>query len=526
MSRFRKTRPWSVLLLSAVATLYCAVPTSVNAQRVAAHNPVIWADVPDPSVIRVDSAYYMTSTTMHLSPGVPILKSNNLVDWHLVGYVYETLANADALNLRAGQNAYGRGSWASSLRYHDGIFYVATFSYTTGESYVFTTHDIETGPWRKASLGRLFHDASLFFDGGRAFLVYGAGDIRILELTPDAQSVKQDGVDRVLINNVGGIVGTEFYVPGEGSQLFKIDGRYYLFLIAWPRGGMRTQLVYRADSLDGPWEGRVVLQDQGIAQGGIVDTPEGDWYALLFGDRGAVGRIPYLVPTTWEAGWPVLGADGRVPNTLDVESDGTGVSGIVASDEFSSDALAPVWQWNHNPVQRLWSLTDRPGFLRLTTGRTDASLVDTRNTLTQRTFGPVSSAVTKLDASGLNDGDTAGLGLLQEDYAFVGVRRTAGRSNVVMVAHQDGTARELATLPVDRNVVYLRVSCDFRDMKDQANLSYSLDGENWVPIGSPFRMRYTLGHFMGARFALFNYSTQTPGGHVDFDYFRLSQTPD
>jgi xylan 1,4-beta-xylosidase len=515
-----------LLLLAALTFVLGLVPDAaaqVQSPEGFSGNPILWADVPDPSVIRVDSVYYMTSTTMHMSPGVPIMKSANLVDWKTIGYVYNELANADGLFMRIGQNAYGRGSWASSIRFHEGLFYVVTFSYTTGESYVFTSEDVEHGPWRKVSLGGLYHDASLHFDDdGQVYLVYGAGDIRIVELTADARSVKPGGVNRVLIPNAGGIAGSAFHVPGEGSHLTKIDGRYYLFLIVWPRGGMRTQLVYRADHLEGAWEGRIVLQDDGIAQGGIVDTPDGSWYALLFGDRGAVGRIPYLIPVDWEDGWPVFGIDGEVPDRLPIPSNGTGVSGIVASDEFEGTDLGLAWQWNHQPNGALWSLTARPGYFRLTNGRPVRRFVEAQNTLTQRTFGPKSSATTCLAVGGMNDGDMAGLGILMEQYAFIGVAREEGRAAVVMTAILDEEETEMARVPLDGDAVCLKVDADFRDMTDRAVFSYSTDGHEWQSIGDPFHMHYTLGHFMGARFALFSYARAMPGGHVDFDFFRLS----
>lgn len=523
-----------LLFIAALTGLSVLPGATARAQAPAprAHNPILWADVPDPSVIRVDSVYYMTSTTMHLSPGVPIMKSTNLVDWHLVGYAYDVMANADALNMRGGQNAYGRGSWASSLRYHGGTFYVATFSYTTGETYVFTTGDIEHGPWHKASLGGVYHDPSLFFDDdGRTYLVYGAGDLRLLELTADARAVKQGGVDRVLLREAGRLAGEQWWVPGEGSQLFQVDGRYYLFLIVWPAGGMRTQVVYRAERLDGPWEGRVVLQDAGIAQGGIVDTPEGDWYALLFGDRGAVGRIPYLVPMTWADGWPVLGVDGKVPETLDIPTGAqgaSGVSGIVASDEFERAPGEPdlplAWQWNHNPDDAHWALLPNPGRLRLTTGRRDDALVDARNTLTQRTFGPTSSATTALDVSGMKDGDYAGLAALASRYGFVGARMEGGEKRIVMVQVQADSLVEVEGPRLAGDRVFLRIDADFEDQADRAFFYYSFDGDGWTRIGEPLQMVYTLEHFMGYRFGLFNFATQEAGGFVDFDYFRLGDT--
>src|SRR5690606_4452742 len=152
--------------------------------------------------------------------------------------------------------------------------------------------------------------------------------------------------------------------------------------------------------------------------GGLVDTPRGDWYAMLFGDRGAVGRIPYLMPVSWEDGWPVFGVDGKVPQTLDISAQnqnaaGITFSGIVASDEFNDLKLPLAWQWNHNPDNNYWSLTERRGHLRLTNGRIDKSFLHARNSLTQRTFGPVSSATTLLDLTAMRTGDVAGLGLLQ-----------------------------------------------------------------------------------------------------------------
>src|SRR5690606_28368516 len=127
-------------------------------------------------------------------------------------------------------------------------------------------------------------------------------------------------------------------LPAEGSQLFKVNGKYYLFNISWPKGGMRTVIIHRSDKIMGPYEGRVALQDKGVAQGGLISTPEGEWYSYLFRDFGAVGRIPYLVPVKWEDGWPVLGVDNKVPEILSLPSSKGYDPGIVASDEFTRRA--------------------------------------------------------------------------------------------------------------------------------------------------------------------------------------------
>jgi beta-xylosidase len=494
----------------------------------AARYPVIFADVPDMAMIRTGDAYYMTSTTMHMNPGVPIMKSTDLVNWRVVGYAHAALDDTDDLNLSGGKSAYGKGSWASCLRQHRGMFYVTTFAGNTGKTYVYRTRDIERGPWETVSFRPALHDHSLFFDDdGRVFMVHGSGAIRIVELTSDVTGLKPGGLDRVIAPNAGAPAGGTVGLPAEGSQLFKVHGKYYLFNITWPKGGMRTVIVHRADRITGPYEGRVALRDRGIAQGGLIDTPQGRWYAYLFQDCGAVGRIPFLVPVRWEDGWPVFGTGGKAPDVMaELAANGSPMPGLVAADEFNrrpgEPALPLVWQWNHNPDGRFWSVTERHGFLRLMAGRVDADFLAARNTLTQRTFGPQCSATTILDVSGMKDGDRGGLGLLQKTYGWVGVKVERGVRRIVQVGAGagDGVDREGPVL--SGATVHLRADCDFRDRADVARFFYSMDGRSWVPIGDPMKMVYTLPHFMGYRFALFCYATREPGGHADFDCFRPS----
>jgi beta-xylosidase len=290
---------------------------------------------------------------------------------------------------------------------------------------------------------------------------------------------------------------------------------------------MRTVLVHRADKITGPYEGRVVLQDRGIAQGGLIDTPEGKWFAYLFRDYGSVGRIPYLVPVAWVDGWPVLGVDGKVPETLALPASKGLIPGIAASDEFTRKKgqrkLPLVWQWNHNPENNLWSLTSRRGYLRLTTGRVDSSFLLARNTLTQRTIGPECTGTTAVDVSKLKEGDFAGLSLLQRKYGLVGVKYENGVKSVVMVSAESEKPVEMQRVPIDKNVIYFKAECNFRDLADVANFFYSLDGKSWTPVGSTLRMAYTLPHFMGYRFGLFNYATKETGGFADFDFFRIEE---
>lgn len=508
-------------LLTKSAIAVSAATTA--AASVEASNPVIWADVPDPDVIRVGNVYYMVSTTMHMSPGVPIMKSTDLINWSVVNYAYDTLAG---VSLENGKNAYGKGSWASSLRYVNGTYYVSTFSYTTNKTYIFKTKDIENGPWTTSTLNGVYHDSSLFFDNGRVFLAYGSDDIKLIELTADASAIKQGGLNQTIIPKASSVAGSSFIVAAEGAHIQKINGQYYISLISWPSGKVRSQLIYRASTLTGPYQGRVALQDQGVAQGGLIDTPSGTWYAFLFRDSGAVGRIPYLVPVTWQDGWPVMGVAGKVPQKLGFSVAGQGVNGVVSSDEFNEGQqgiykLPLVWQWNHNPDNNGWSLAKKPGYLRLTTTRVDADFLSARNALTQRAYGPQSSAVVALETSGMKDGDYAGLGALQVQYGLIGVKKSGNATSLVMTDASSGTPKEVATVGLTQNRVYLRIDMDFRNQADQAKFYYSLDGTSWKVIGNTIHMTYDLKQFMGYRFALYNFGTKSAGGSADFDYFRL-----
>jgi beta-xylosidase len=503
--------------------------TSVFSQN--AQNPIIYADVPDASMIRVGDTYYMASTTMHMSPGIPIMKSTNLVNWTIVNYAYDRLIENDKMNLTNGQEAYGNGSWASSINYKDGLFYIHTFSYTSGRSHIYKTNDIENGTFTAQTLSSLAHDASLFFDDdGRVYLAYGHDNIELRELNADASDYKAGGTRQIIINNASGVAGSNMILTAEGTQMFKINGYYYVMNICWPSGNGRTVVIHRSRNITGPYEGRIALQDQGVAQGGLISTPAGKWYAYLFQDHGSVGRIPFIVPVTWENDWPVFGVNGKVPSQLDIPSEWNDLRGIVASDDFETlnsrnHGLKLEWQWNHNPVNNYWSLTDRPGFLRITNDRVDPDFVTTRNTLTQRTFGPACTASVAIEVNNMKDGDYAGLGALQTDYGFVGVKMSGSSKSIVMINGNNSIPVEIASVPLNQNRVHLRIRMDYNNKTDKAYFLYSLDGSTWQSIGNTLQMSYELDHFMGYRFSLFNFGTKSSGGSVDFDHYIINSYP-
>ncbi len=504
-------------------------------------NPVIWADVPDPDIIRVGDTYYMVSTTMFFDPGVPVMKSKDLVSWEICSYVYDTMADGDKQNLANGQHDYAHGSWAASLRYHAGTFYVFFGSYGTNKSYIYKTNDIESGNWTKSEINGMYHDASILFDDdGKNYLVYGGGgEIKIKELNSQMTGFAYGAQERTIIKT--GLSG----LAGEGAHIQKINGWYYVFLIAWPNGSGRIELCYRSRSLTGSFEGKTVLNSglgtygSGVAQGGIVDTPDGNWYGLLFQDHGAVGRIPVLVPVSWQDSWPIMGVNGKAPVILNIPGGHTGTQ-LAKDDEFSysSNKLKLEWQWNHNPDNRYWSVTERPGWLRLKNGYTAKSIIHARNTLTMRTEGPSCSGVIKMDVSNMKAGDYAGLSAFQYNYGNVGVRVTdSGEKKIYMAtnANYNGSSDVMNSadkiqeeVSLSGNTVYLKTDFKFNTVDssynvsnniDKVNFYYSTDGSNWKKIGTQLGMTYDLKLFTGYRNAIYSYSTKSTGGYVDVDYF-------
>jgi len=510
-----RTHPMKLCMAALVAAT-----VSVATAQTTVKNPIMWADIPDISILRVDDKFYMTQTTMHMAPGVPIMESTDLVNWRTIGYCYSTMANSDAFNLANGKNAYGNGSWASSIRYKEGTFYVLVPSNTTSRTHLYSSKNIR-GPW-KETIFPFWHDPSLVLDDdGKNYVVYGNGDIRIVELTADLSAVKTGGVSKILIPDASSIAGS-VGLKSEGSHLEKINGWYYNFTICYANGKGRTELVHRSKTLLGSYEGKIALQSQGVAQGSVVQMKDGKWMGYLFQDNGSVGRSPWIMPVTWVDDWPVFNG-GTAPTSITMANVGTSAgSGFVTSDDFSSAKLPLEWQWNHNPDNANWSLTTRPGYYRIQTGRVDADVLKARNTLTQRTFGPKCSGRVSLDVSGMKDGDVAGLLALQQDYGYVAAKKTGTTISVVMVNAATGTPSQVASEPITTSKVFLRIDMDFTNKTDKATFFYSTDSSNWKQIGNTLQMSYTLpAHFMGYRFGLFDYATKSTGGTADFDWFQI-----
>ena len=513
--------------------------------QVTGTNPILYTDYPDPDIIRVGDCYYMVSTTMHFMPGGVILRSYDLIHWEIASYVYETLDDTPGQRLADDKGVYGKGMWAASIRYHKGIFYVCFVANDTGRTYLYTATDI-TGPWKKNTIEGFFHDNSLLFDDdGRVYIAYGNREIYITELNEELTAPKEGGLHRMAVKDTGDVI-----LGYEGAHFYKINGKYYLFFIHWPKGGLRTEACFCADSLLGEFKGGDVLSydldgiRSGVAQGGIVDTPEGEWYSVMFQDHGAVGRIPVLVPVTWENDFPVF-CDGIAPKTLTVKTEKAEYEyePLWCDDDFSyipddggKITLKKPWQWNHNPDNRLWSVTEKPGTLRLRSGKLSTNLVQAVNTLTQRTIGPRCGAEVTLCGSELLDGDYAGLCTLQGDYGFIALTKEAGQTFLVMAEKEPAEGysgmgsvdanpgKIVEKFPIDSDTVILRAECEFAPDKDTAEFFFATvtGGMQTVfrKLGETHKLHFKLDHFVGCRFGLFQFSTKETGGVAEFSKFR------
>ena len=431
---------------------------------------------------------------------------------------------------------YGRGQWATSLKYHRGKFYAlfAPNDNPGGKTYICTADSAE-GEWTIHSRLRHFHDASLFFDDDdKVYVVYGTGDI--VQLNADLTDVVPGSQRKLFERDVEetGLL--------EGSRMIKHDGKYYLLMISgYIKGHPRREVCYRADHIYGPYEKKVILETEfagfgGVGQGTIVDAPDGKWYGFIFQDRGGVGRVPTLEPCTWKDGWPILGdAKGNVPLQMSKPVLGYNDKTIVHSDDFAKDKLDLQWQWNHNPVDEAWSLTEREGYLRLKTSRIAQNLFMAPNTLTTRMEGPTCEAVVKMDVSQMKDGDVAGFAAFQGDAALLSVVKegkkwfvVGSKDNSVLSDEQKMVTgvkhEEVYRQAVKSKTIYLKISCDFHKDKDLATLSYSLDGKKWTEAIRDFKMMFDYRRlFMGTRFAIYNYATKNAGGYVDVDSFGYSK---
>ncbi len=496
-------------------------------------NPLIGTDYPDPDVIRVGDTYYMVSTTMHFMPGCAILRSYNLIDWELASYVYETLEVTEKQCMKQRQNAYGQGMWAASLRYHKGRYYICFVANDTGKTYLFSSADI-MGPWERKEIEGFYHDCSLLFDEEHVYIAYGNRQIYVTELNEEMTAPKKNGIRSLVVED-----DPDVSLGYEGTHFYKIDGKYYLFFIHWNNGkkARRTQSCFVSEHVEGPYRGKEVFDtdggycNQGVAQGGIVEAPDGSRYAVLFRDSGAIGRIPVLVPVHFEDEFPVFGMNGRIEEIFTTYDSRPGYvyDHVYGGDDFTDDTLKLFWQWNHVPRKEFIKMGG--GCLCIQTSEKCDNVTQAPNTLTQRLMYPGSRVTVEIDGKELSDGDVAGLCLLQSDYCYIGIKRKGDSYLLVQEKRNGETKGEMnpqtdttrpvtvAEMPLVRPFVTVRLKAEFTRMKDMAWFEIFTDDE-WQPFGDPQKMRFKLDYFSGVRAGLFCYATRQCGGSAVFREFQ------
>ena len=514
-------------------------------------NPLFYDEFSDPDIIRVGEDYYLAGTTMHSVPGLVVLHSKDLVNWEFSSYCFDRFDDSDDFNLRNGKEAYGQGIWAPAIRYHNGKFYI--FSNINGHGLQVFISDSAKGPWKHHQIKGDIYDLSVLFDDdGKIYAIHKYGNVTVTELKPDL-SGPVEGSSKVVI--------PEGNAMGEGHHIYKINGMYYILSADYsPMGRMQCA---RSKSIWGPYEtcviseresfgysaawtvnnvglGRPVPEDgfkfknnkpsdetlicSTIHQGGIVQALDGKWWGVSMQDFNAVGRTVCLSPVTWVDGWPYFGLEknlGRSPRTWFKPNNvvKTPVATYDRYDDFSGKTFKPIWQWNHNPNDKMWSLNkERKGWLRLHS-LPAKQLLWAKNSLTQRAIGPVSYTSVKLDASKLKAGDEAGLGAINMPYASLGVVKTD--KDLALRCYDQNTNKEVVQ-PLDKKVVWLRLWGDYD--KSQLQYSYSLDGKNWENIGEQMISPYQLKTFQGVRVALYAFNKKNVnGGVADFDNFKVEE---
>ncbi len=520
-------------------------------------NPLFYDEFSDPDILRVGDDYYLAGTTMHAVPGLVILHSKDLVNWENISYCFDRFDfDDDAFSLKNHKEIYGQGIWAPCIRYANGQFYV--FSNINGKGLqCYTAKDIR-GPWEHHNMkGDIYDLGVLFDDDGKIYAIHKYGEVHCTELKPD-MSGPVEGTDRVIIPEGNGV--------GEGHHMYKINGMYYLISTDYKPNG-RT-LCSRSKSIWGPYETRVITADETYGyhaapltqfkgrilpdgsdfkigpldkdatactnahQGGIVQYKDGSWWALLMQDFHSIGRTVCLMPITWVDGWPMIGLQGnlgRAPRTWFKPGTKLGTYGVdekpqplrapyQRSDNFDGKKLRRIWQWNHNPEEKMWSL--RGGKLRLNSMPAE-QLMWARNSLTQRVIGPKSITTVELSVKGLKDGDVAGLGNINIPCSWVGVVKNG--NNITLRCFEQLT-NDTIIVPVGltNGKIWLRSIGEYDD--NQAQYAYSTDGKEFETIGRMMPLSYQLTTFQGSRHALFAFNVKGKnGGYAEFDNFTVDE---
>ncbi|EPS35402.1 hypothetical protein H072_11242 [Dactylellina haptotyla CBS 200.50] len=522
---------------SGTTTTSSSTTTTTSAQATSAwpgngsgstfNNPVLWNDLADLEIIRVGDVFYYSASTMAFSPGAPVLRSYDLVNWEYIGHSVPTLDWSSKYNLANGERAYVKGIWASLFGYRKSTStYYWGGCIEFGKTYMYTATN-PAGPWTKRStINTCYYDAGLLVDDNDTMYVsYGSTSISVARLTSDGLGQAETRVVWTAPASIGYI---------EGSRFYKINGNYYIFLTK----PANQQWILKASSPWGPYTERQILNNitppisgAGIPhQGALISTPAGQWYYMAFIDAYPGGRMPVLAPITW-------GSDGYP--TITKVNNGWGASypyplakhplkAPYGTDTFSGTSLGPEWEWNHNPDTSKFSVNNG---LTLSTATVTTDLYAARNTLTHRILGPISIGTIVLNYGSMADGDRAGFSMFRDKSAWIGIAKTGTSTRISFVTgmtldtnwNTSSQGSEAAGASISGSKVWLRIYADIRPGGTRtATFSYSTDGVNFTNLGSGLVLNNDWTFFIGYRFGIFNYATKSLGGSVKVDSFTMT----
>lgn len=495
-------------------------------------NPILHSDFSDPDVCRAGDYFYMTASSFNCVPGLPILRSPDLVNWEIIAYalpqLYDSIFNTPQ---------HGNGVWAPAIRFHNNEFYIYWGDPDFGIYMVKAQH--AEGPWSQPHLvhkAKGWIDPCPFWDdNGKAYLVHAFAGSRagiksilvINEMSPDGKSIDPQPV---LVFD-----GHKNHTTIEGPKLYKRNGYYYIFA---PAGGVKPgwQTILRSKNIYGPYTDKIVLHQgntniNGPHQGAYLELTSGESWFIHFQDKDAYGRIVHLQPVTWENNWPVMGADinndgiGEPIHTFKkpgIKNSSQKIS-VATTDQFNANRLGLQWQWHANP-QSEWAFASNYGFLRLNCIQQPAielNMWDVPNLLLQKFPSNEFSATVKLKFSPKMDGDKTGLIIMGEDYAYLACEYINGKTfitlNACENARTEGKHQQIAKIEIiSADNLFLRVS-----VYNEANyrFAYSTDGTNFTELKNVFKAR--AGRWIGAKVGIFalKENNTNDSGYADFDWF-------
>lgn len=512
-------------------------------------NPVLHADYSDPDVCAVGEDYFLTASSFNCTPGLPILHSKDLVNWKIVNYALKKVEPVEYYN----EARHGKGVWAPSIRFHEGMYYIYWGDPDFG-IFMVKTRD-PYGEWDapvlvKAGKG-MIDPCPLWDDDGRVYLAHAwAGSrakfnsvLTVCELNKEGTAVISDPV--LVFDGNDGVNHTI-----EGAKFYKRNGFYYLFA---PAGGVVSgwQLVMRSKDVYGPYEARIVMAQgktdiNGPHQGGWVDTPAGESWFLHFQDKGAYGRVLHLNPMKWINDWPVIGVDKDGDGCGDPVSryrkPKTGktypIETPVESDEFDTRKLGLQWEWHAN-YQDVFGFTTNMGYVRIYGHELSPhfkNFWEVPNLLMQKFPAEEFTATAKLKVSAKDDGQLSGLIIMGWDYSWIGVEKQGEKfllKQAVCKDAEQGNLEQVSTLavlepsrkfeaglfPNYEREIYIRVHVD---KGAYCRFSYSLDGKKFTEAGTLFKARQ--GKWIGAKVGMFSVTPHgKERGWLDVDWFRVEK---